>query len=170
MMDETQANSPLIDPTIIAGAEATSDSVVAVETNTLKKKEADMGGFWWGTGRRKSSVARVRIKPGTGILKVNKKELDDYFTQDQDRAIAVGPMKDTEIGKTFDIFVNVGGGGTTGQSGAIRLGIARALIAYDPAFLGKLRDGGHLTRDPRMVERKKPGKAGARKSFQFSKR
>jgi len=169
-MDETQANSPLIDPTIIAGAEAASDSVVAVETNTLKKKEADMGGFWWGTGRRKSSVARVRIKPGTGILKINKREIDEYFTQDQDRAIAVGPMKDAEIGKTFDIFVNVGGGGTTGQSGAIRLGIARALIAYDPTFLAKLRDGGHLTRDARMVERKKPGQPGARKSFQFSKR
>jgi small subunit ribosomal protein S9 len=174
MMDETQANSPLIDPSIIAGAAAEEaaavDAVVAVETKPLLKKEADMGGFWWGTGRRKSSVARVRIKPGTGILKVNKKEIDEYFTQDQDRIIAVAPMKDAEIGKTFDIFINVGGGGTTGQSGAIRLGIARALIAYDPAFLVKLRDGGHLTRDARMVERKKPGKAGARKSFQFSKR
>lgn len=170
MMDENQADSPLIDPSIIAGTEVAGESVVAVETKVLKKKEADMGGFWWGTGRRKSSVARVRIKPGTGILKVNKREIDKYFTQDQDRSIAVLPLKDCEIENTFDIFVNVGGGGTTGQSGAIRLGIARALIAYDPAFLGKLRDGGHLTRDPRMVERKKPGRAGARKSFQFSKR
>ena len=169
-MDENQADSPLIDPNLIAGEADSTEAPVAVQTKPLKKKEADMGGFWWGTGRRKSSVARVRIKPGTGTLKVNKKELDEYFTQKQDVNAALAPLKDAEVEKSFDIFVNVGGGGTTGQSGAVRLGIARALIAYDPSFLGKLRDGGHLTRDPRMVERKKPGKAGARKSFQFSKR
>jgi small subunit ribosomal protein S9 len=171
-MDENQADSPLIDPSAITLGGDASDVPAgpAVATKPLKKKEADMGGFWWGTGRRKSSVARVRIKPGTGTLKVNKKELDEYFTQDQDVNAALAPLKDAEVEKSFDIFINVGGGGTTGQSGAVRLGIARALIAYDPAFLAKLRDGGHLTRDPRMVERKKPGKAGARKSFQFSKR
>jgi len=170
MMDKTQSNSPLIDPSIITGAKSADNAAEAVETKTLKRKEADMGGFWWGTGRRKSSVARVRIKPGTGTLKINGKELNEHFTRDQDRAIAVGPLKDAGIEKSFDIFVNVSGGGTTGQSGAIRLGIARALIAYDPSFLGKLRDGGHLTRDARMVERKKPGQRGARRSFQFSKR
>jgi small subunit ribosomal protein S9 len=135
-----------------------------------KRKKADKGGFYWGTGRRKSSVARVRIKPGSGKLIVNKKELDAYFRRQQDQEAVLAPLKAVQAESTFDIFINVKGGGTTGQSGASLLGIARALKNYDENYLQALRDSGHLTRDPRMVERKKPGQRGARKRFQFSKR
>ena len=128
------------------------------------------GGFWWGTGRRKSSVARVRIKPGKGKLLVNKKELKDYFVREQDRKAVLAPLVTVDAEKSFDIFINVKGGGTTGQAGASLLGIARALKKYDENYMQALRDGGHLTRDPRMVERKKPGQRGARRKFQFSKR
>ncbi len=128
------------------------------------------GGFWWGTGRRKSSVARVRIKPGGGKLMVNKKELKDYFVREQDRKAVLAPLVTVDAEKSFDIFINVKGGGTTGQAGASLLGIARALKKYDENYLQALRDSGHLTRDPRMVERKKPGQRGARRKFQFSKR
>ncbi len=128
------------------------------------------GGYWWGTGRRKSSVARVRIKPGDGKLVVNKKELKDYFVREQDRKAVLAPLVTVDAQKTFDVFINVKGGGTTGQAGASLLGIARALKKYDENYLQALRDGGHLTRDPRMVERKKPGQRGARRRFQFSKR
>ncbi len=135
-----------------------------------RRTKPDMGGFIWGTGRRKSSVARVRIKPGSGKLLVNKKTVDDYFPRLQDRNAVVAPLKLLDISEAFDIFVNVKGGGTTGQSGAIVLGIARALRNYDQSLLPALRDNGYLTRDSRMVERKKPGQKGARKKFQFSKR
>jgi small subunit ribosomal protein S9 len=128
------------------------------------------GGFWWGTGRRKSSVARVRIKLGDGKLQVNKKELNEYFVREQDRKAVVAPLVTVGAQKTFDIFINVKGGGTTGQAGASLLGIARALKKYDTSYLQALRDSGQLTRDPRMVERKKPGQRGARRRFQFSKR
>ena len=128
------------------------------------------GGYWWGTGRRKSSVARVRIKPGDGKLLVNKRELKDYFTREQDRKAVLAPLKAVDAEKSFDVFINVKGGGTTGQAGASLLGIARALKNYDEHFVHALRDNGHLTRDPRMVERKKPGQKGARRRFQFSKR
>jgi small subunit ribosomal protein S9 len=128
------------------------------------------GGYWWGTGRRKCSVARVRIKPGSGKLVVNKKELDEYFKREQDRKAVVAPLKTVHAENSFDIFINVRGGGTTGQAGASLLGIARALRNYDISLAVALRDGGHLTRDPRMVERKKPGQSGARKRYQFSKR
>lgn len=134
------------------------------------KKAPDKGGFYWGTGRRKSSVARVRIRPGEGKLLVNKKTLDNYFASLQDRKLVMAPLKAVEAEKSFDVFVNVNGGGTSGQSGAVSLGIARALKNYDEKYVQALRDGGYLTRDSRMVERKKPGQSGARKRFQFSKR
>jgi small subunit ribosomal protein S9 len=134
------------------------------------KKGPDKGGFYWGTGRRKSSVARVRIKTGDGKLLVNKKKLDDYFTREQDRKAVLAPLKAVDAEKSFDVFVNAKGGGTSGQAGATSLGIARALKTYDENYIQQLRDGGHLTRDSRMVERKKPGQRGARKRFQFSKR
>lgn len=127
-------------------------------------------GYWWGTGRRKSSVARVRIKPGTGKLQINKKELDDYFKRLQDRIAVKGPLKAVEGERSFDVFINVSGGGTTGQTGAAVLGIARALKNYNDSYTQPLREGGYLTRDPRMVERKKYGQSGARRRFQFSKR
>ncbi len=146
-----------------------------VKTETAESQQAkkgpDKGGFYWGTGRRKSSVARVRIKPGDGKLLINKKELEDYFKREQDRKAVVAPLKVVGAEKTFDVFVNVQGGGTSGQTGATVLGIARALRNYDEQnFNQPLRDAGYLTRDSRMVERKKPGQPGARKRFQFSKR
>ncbi len=127
-------------------------------------------GFWWGTGRRKSSVARVRIKPGSGKTVVNKKTLDEYFKRDQDRKSVLAPLKVVKGENLFDIYINVKGGGSTGQSGASLLGIARALRNYDSTYVPALRDNGLLTRDPRMVERKKPGQSGARRRYQFSKR
>ncbi|GAF70851.1 unnamed protein product, partial [marine sediment metagenome] len=114
--------------------------------------------------------ALVRIKPGDGKMLVNKRELGDYFRREQDRTSVLAPLKAVDAEKTFDIFINVRGGGTTGQAGASLLGIARALKNYDENFIQPLRDGGHLTRDSRMVERKKPGQRGARRKFQFSKR
>lgn len=143
---------------------------VSAAAAAVAKKKEPKGGYWWGTGRRKSSVARVRIKPGEGKLVINKHELGDYFTREQDQQAVVAPLEAVGAEKSFDIFINVRGGGTTGQSGAARLGVARALRNYDENMLQVLRDGGHLTRDSRMVERKKPGQKGARKKFQFSKR
>jgi small subunit ribosomal protein S9 len=136
----------------------------------LGNKTKEKFGYWWGTGRRKTSVARVRIRPGSGKFIVNKRELDDYFKRDQDRKAAVAALKLVQAEKSFDVFVNVRGGGITGQAGATLLGVARALKVYDENYLGALRDNGLLTRDPRMVERKKPGQSGARRRFQFSKR
>ena len=133
-------------------------------------KTKEKYGYWWGTGRRKTSVARVRIRPGSGKLVINKKELDDFFRREQDRRSVMAPLKSVHAEKFFDVFINVKGGGTTGQAGASLLGIARALRTYDENYIQALRDGGHLTRDPRMVERKKPGQRGARRRFQFSKR
>ncbi|MHC4621393.1 MAG: 30S ribosomal protein S9 [Planctomycetota bacterium] len=133
-------------------------------------KGPDRGGYYWGTGRRKSSVARVRIKPGDGKLLVNKRALEDYFRREQDRLTILAPLQAVDAEKAFDVFVNVQGGGTSGQSGAVSLGIARALKSYSDDYIQVLRDGGHLTRDSRMVERKKYGQRGARRRFQFSKR
>jgi len=101
---------------------------------------------------------------------INKRKLEEYFRGDQDRSAVLAVLAATKTEKSFDILVNVRGGGTTGQTGATVLGIARALKNYDPGLAQTLRDGGYLTRDPRMVERKKPGQSGARKRYQFSKR
>jgi small subunit ribosomal protein S9 len=139
-------------------------------TQNPAKKEPDKGGYCWGTGRRKTSVARVRIRPGGGKLLVNDRAAEDYFKCQQDRKMILSPLKAVEGENKFDVFVNVRGGGTTGQAGAVLLGIARALKNYDANYMQMLRDGGYLTRDPRMVERKKPGQSGARKRYQFSKR
>jgi small subunit ribosomal protein S9 len=133
-------------------------------------KKKDKGGFWWGTGRRKTSVARVRIKPGEGKLLINDKELADYFRVEKERTAVLAPLVAVDGLKKFDVFVNAKGGGIAGQAGATSLGIARALKIYDENYLQVLRDGKHLTRDSRMVERKKPGQSGARKRYQFSKR
>jgi small subunit ribosomal protein S9 len=145
-------------------------AVAAPKPQPKPAKKPEKSSYCWGLGRRKTSVARVRIKPGDGKLLVNKRKLGDYFTREQDREAVLAPLKAVGGEKTFDVFVNVRGGGTTGQSGAARLGIARAMKNYDENYLQVLRDGGYLTRDGRMVERKKPGLAGARRRFQFSKR
>lgn len=134
------------------------------------QKDAAKTDYIWGTGRRKSAIARVRIRPGQGKFSINKRELNDYFTQEQDRRAILAPLKAVEAEKAFDVFANVKGGGPSGQAGAVVLGIARALKKCDEKFLQALRSGGYLTRDPRMKERKKYGQRGARRRFQFSKR
>jgi len=163
-MAKTKVDSPATKPAL------RSESAVPAPSAKAAKKKPDKGGYYWGTGRRKSSVARVRIKPGDGKLLINKRKLGEYFRREQDRKMIMAPLKAVDGEKTFDVFVNVRGGGTSGQSGAARLGIARALRNYNEEYMQVLRDGGHLTRDSRMVERKKPGQRGARRRFQFSKR
>ncbi|MBL6988451.1 MAG: 30S ribosomal protein S9 [Bacteriovoracaceae bacterium] len=121
-------------------------------------------------GRRKSSIARVYFAEGTGKIVVNKRDMREYFTKATSQYIVNQPLNLLKVSDKYDITVNVKGGGITGQAGAIRLGIARALVELDPTIRGELKKSGFLTRDARKVERKKYGLAGARKSFQFSKR
>jgi small subunit ribosomal protein S9 len=124
----------------------------------------------YGTGRRKSAVARVFLKPGSGKIVVNEKPVDDFFSRETGRMIVRQPLNITQHDSTFDILVNVHGGGESGQAGAVRHGIARALIDYDPELKPVLRKAGLLTRDAREVERKKVGLHKARRRKQFSKR
>jgi small subunit ribosomal protein S9 len=123
-----------------------------------------------GTGRRKNSVARVRLVPGTGKITMNGKDVHDYLPYEHLILDMTQPFGMTETTGQYDVLVNVNGGGYTGQAGATRHGIARALLTVDPDFRGALKRGGMLTRDPRMKERKKPGLKKARKASQFSKR
>lgn len=125
---------------------------------------------YFATGRRKNSIARVRIKPGSGDVKVNKKSLIDYFKRETLKMVIEQPLDKTESLGKFDIIADVRGGGLSGQAGAVRLGISRALLKYDEELRPILRANGFLTRDPREKERKKYGLAGARKRYQFSKR
>jgi len=126
--------------------------------------------YWWGTGRRKSAVARVRMRPGTGKFLINGREIGHYFSEDKDRQAVVAPLETTSMVGQWDIWVNVNGGGFTGQAGAVLLGLARAIAKAVPDAESLLRSRGLLTRDARIVERKKYGQPGARKRFQFSKR
>ena len=121
-------------------------------------------------GRRKTSVARVILKPGTGTIKVNDRALEAYFPVDTLRSEVLSPLVVTETAGKYDVIANVDGGGLTGQAGALKLGIARALVEINAEWKPKLRTNDLLTRDPRMVERKKYGQKKARKRFQFSKR
>ncbi|MEN6563472.1 MAG: 30S ribosomal protein S9 [Christensenella sp.] len=123
-----------------------------------------------GTGRRKKSIARVRLLPGSGNITINKRELDSYFGMETLKMIVRAPLTLTDTLSKFDVFVNVYGGGTTGQAGALRHGIARALLVAEPALRPALKKAGYLTRDPRMKERKKYGLHAARRAPQFSKR
>jgi len=122
------------------------------------------------TGRRKTSTARVRLNAGGGNFIVNGREVNDYFPTSQLRKIVAGPLAEVEMSESIDLTVNVCGGGCSGQAGAVRLGIARALEKMDSELRKTLKKAGHLRRDPRKKERKKPGQPGARKRFQFSKR
>ena len=124
----------------------------------------------YGTGRRKTATARVYLRPGSGEIKVNSRSFGDYFRSDVQKMVIRQPMVITEMADKIDLNVRVRGGGTTGQAGAVRHGIARALVDHNPELRGKLKKAGFLTRDPREVERKKYGQPGARKRFQFSKR
>lgn len=126
--------------------------------------------YVWGTGRRKTAVARVRIAPGTGKIEINGRTLNEYFTNERDRKAIFGPLEITNTGGKLDIWVNSSGGGATGQAGSLIMGLSRALVKYDPTTEPNLRGGGFLTRDSRMKERKKYGQRGARRRFQFSKR
>ncbi|MEG1886544.1 MAG: 30S ribosomal protein S9 [Oscillospiraceae bacterium] len=126
--------------------------------------------YFYGTGRRKSSVARVRIYNGTGKVTINDRDIDDYFGLETLKLIARQPLTLTGTNEKFDVVCRVGGGGVTGQAGAIRHGVSRALLQYDAELRGALKKAGFLTRDPRMKERKKYGLKGARKAPQFSKR
>lgn len=125
---------------------------------------------YWGTGRRKTSVARVRLIPGSGQVLINKRELEDYFPREDHRKMIFQPFEVTELTGKFDVLVNVSGGGISGQAGAIRHGIARALLQFNPDLRQTLKKAGLLTRDPRVKERKKYGQKGARAKFQWTKR
>ncbi len=125
---------------------------------------------YYGTGRRKTSTARVYLRPGGGNFQVNRKPFDQYFPNETLRMIIRQPLQLTETANKFDVLVNVAGGGPSGQAGAIRHGITRALIEYNGDLRPTLKQAGLITRDPRIKERKKYGQKGARKRFQFSKR
>jgi small subunit ribosomal protein S9 len=132
----------------------------------VEKTEITYGG----TGRRKSAIARVVLKPGSGDININKKPINTYFPSDTLKMIVKQPLDTVAVADKYDVSIKVHGGGKTGQAGAIRHGIARALIQLNSDFRGKLKKEGLLTRDPRAKERKKYGQKGARKRFQFSKR
>lgn len=149
-----------------------SDAGVAVEaeeTIVYEPKIDDLGRSY-ATGKRKTAVARVWIKPGSGRITVNKKDHADYFGRAVLQMIIKQPLEAAERKDQFDVFCTVTGSGPSGQAGAVRHGIAKALTYYEPALRGVLKKGGFLTRDSRVVERKKYGRAKARRSFQFSKR
>jgi small subunit ribosomal protein S9 len=141
-------------------------TAIAPESTTPQPKPT----YIWGTGRRKSAVARVRIAPGSGKIQINGRTLNEYFTFERDRKAIFGPLEITNTGGKMDVLVNTSGGGPTGQSGAIVMGLGRALARYDKTLEIPLRKSGFLTRDSRMKERKKYGQRGARRKFQFSKR
>ncbi|HYO07987.1 MAG TPA: 30S ribosomal protein S9 [Tepidisphaeraceae bacterium] len=126
--------------------------------------------YVWGVGRRKSACARVRIAPGSGKIEINGRTLNDYFTAERDRKSIFGPLEVTNVAGKMDVLVNADGGGPSGQTGAIVMGLGRALAKYDTSLEIALRGAGFLTRDSRMKERKKYGQRGARRRFQFSKR
>src|SRR5687767_8149531 len=126
--------------------------------------------YIWGVGRRKSSVARVRIAPGSGKIAINERELNEYLTNERDRKGIFGPLEVTNTGGKIDVLARCSGGGSSGQAGALVMGLARALVKFDPQMEVPLRNAGFLTRDSRMKERKKYGQRGARRRFQFSKR
>ncbi len=126
--------------------------------------------YFYGTGRRKKSVARVRLVPGTGVITINGRDIDDYFGLETLKLIVNQPFGVTETNGKFDIIARVAGGGISGQAGAIRHGVARALLTADESYRSALKAAGFLTRDPRMKERKKYGLKAARRASQFSKR
>lgn len=151
---------------------ATENDIQITEAVQVEEKQPEppVNGFWWGTGRRKTSVARVRIRQGNGKIYINGRRVNEYFKIERDQKAVVAPLLATGYEGKVDVIAKVQGGGFTGQAGAVVLGIARALVKMDPQTEDILREGGYLTRDPRMVERKKYGRRKARRSFQFSKR
>ncbi|WP_423838991.1 30S ribosomal protein S9 [Symmachiella dynata] len=151
-------------------AEEAGEESEVIAAPVVIRGHLDKFGVAWGTGRRKSSVARVRVREGNGNVTINGRPLDEYFHVERDRHTVGAPLEATSMTDSVDVIVNVKGGGTTGQAGAIMLGVARALQVMNPELHETLSAGHYLTRDSRMVERKKYGLKKARKSFQFSKR
>jgi small subunit ribosomal protein S9 len=168
----------ITNPNIATAAAPVAPPAPAPAPRPLRKPGEMKSGWYWGTGRRKTAVARVRLRPakeGEGKLQIQTgaesfKTVEEYFKEERDRNDAVAPLKVTSTLGKLDVVVRLSGGGYMGQAGAVVLGIARALRDYDPTLEEVLRDKGMLTRDSRDVERKKYGQAGARRRFQFSKR
>ena len=164
----------MIEPSLIKPVATTAPEPVEVTEVSAKRKPtaAQLGPkeYCWGMGRRKSSVARVRLRPGEGKIMVNNREMANYFPKLDNQNQVNGPLHVINRTTAYDVFVNVRGGGSTGQAGAVVLGLARALVTAEPDCFQPLRTGGYLTRDSRMKERKKYGQKGARKRCQFSKR
>jgi len=170
----SEANKATSDPETPAEVEFEPETKApaAAETKPAPAEEVPAANrkFFWGVGRRKTAVARVRLASGSGKIEINGRTLNDYFTAEKDRKAIFGPLEVTNTGGRMDVLVNASGGGPTGQCGAIVMGLGRALKAYDKSLEVALRGAGFLTRDSRMKERKKYGQRGARRRFQFSKR
>ncbi|KCZ45949.1 MULTISPECIES: 30S ribosomal protein S9 [unclassified Hyphomonas] len=148
----------------------TGDETVTAAPETLAEPKIDAQGRAYGTGRRKEAVARVWIKPGSGKITINGRDQEQYFARPVLRMVIAQPLIEAGRETEFDVIATVKGSGLMGQAGAVRHGISRALVAYEPGLRKVLKPFGFMTRDPRVVERKKYGKAKARRSFQFSKR
>jgi small subunit ribosomal protein S9 len=177
-MAEQGYQTTITNPDLIGEAVDSGPAPEQEARQLAEPKPADKHGWWWGVGRRKTAVARVRLRPAQDgqpkvQIQINRKKfktVEDYFSEAQDRADVHAPLGVTDTADKLEVFVRVDGGGITGQAQAIRLGIARALVGYDPHLENVLREKGYLTRDARKVERKKYGQPGARRRFQFSKR
>jgi small subunit ribosomal protein S9 len=171
MADEKNTVSDLSDLKDIAGEAPEADAaVVATSTAALREQELDGQGRAYATGRRKDAVARVWLKPGTGKVTVNGRDQEVYFARPTLRLVINQPFQVTDREGQYDIVATVRGGGLSGQAGAVKHGISQALAKYEPALRSTVKAAGFLTRDSRVVERKKYGRAKARRSFQFSKR
>ncbi len=179
-LDEPGRPSPTVSPVMPMTYDEEQDEAPTRMVRELGiASTPDAGGFVWGTGRRKSSVARVRVRPvkdggearfHISSTKAKDKTVDEFFSEPQHRKACFAPLEATSTKGSLEVYVNVRGGGITGQAEAVLLGVARALKGYDPTLENALREHGFLTRDARKVERKKYGQPGARKRFQFSKR
>ena len=169
--EKAESVRDLADLANIAGdAPAADAAVVAQSTAPLREQELDQHGRAYATGRRKDAVARVWIKPGKGTITINGKEQETYFARPTLRLVINQPFAITDREGQYDVIATVRGGGLSGQAGAVKHGISQALTKYEPALRGTVKAAGFLTRDSRVVERKKYGRAKARRSFQFSKR
>jgi len=169
LQDLTQSNAP--QGNAAAPADASPEApVINVNAAPLRQQELDKFGRSYATGRRKDAVARVWVKPGTGKITVNGRDQETYFARPTLRLVINQPFTVTDRTGQYDVICTVKGGGLSGQAGAVKHGIAQALTKYEPALRPAVKAEGFLTRDPRVVERKKYGRAKARRSFQFSKR
>jgi len=157
-------------PEAVTGFDALKGMGTVAEDVVVHERKVDAQGRSYATGKRKNAVARVWVKPGTGKIEINTRPVETYFARPVLRMLIQQPLVATNRAAQYDVVCTVSGGGLSGQAGAVRHGLSKALMAYEPDLRGALKRGGFLTRDPRVVERKKYGKAKARRSFQFSKR